>query len=88
MVSAAHTESGIQALILGTLWHEACRRCVSRAMLPARACCMFQKSERVLLATVQKKVRIEDWVDSLGEDIHSRLGITGGNQNLPLKCAM
>lgn len=29
---------------------------------------------------MQRKVRIEDWVDSLGKDIQSRLGVTGGSQ--------
>ena len=30
--------------------------------------------------TVQREVRIEDWIDDLGEEIQSRLGITGGDQ--------
>lgn len=29
---------------------------------------------------MQKEVRIEDWIDDLGEEIQSRLGITGGDQ--------
>lgn len=34
----------------------------------------------LFLVIVQKEVRIEDWIDDLGEEIQSRLGITGGDQ--------
>ena len=29
--------------------------------------------------TLQKQVRIEDWIDDLGEEIQGRLGVTGGD---------
>ncbi len=79
-VSAALTKSGIQTLIYRVSWHEACLHCVS--CMDVASSCLLHDSEiqNVLLVTVQKKVRTENWVDSLGEDIHSRLGITGGNQ--------
>lgn len=33
---------------------------------------------RVLPWELQKQVRIEDWIDDLGEEIQGRLGVTGG----------
>ena len=32
----------------------------------------------VLPWELQKQVRIEDWIDDLGEEIQGRLGVTGG----------